>query len=183
MTILGLVIRRPDSASGVALRLTEELPRSQWSRSIAHNTLPSLAKQGFVRLVEKGSKSSLDRYEATEEGVDEFRGWLRESVAVAPALRDVLHATLTLVGDEDLPWLVEAIQDQEEACRQRAEQALRRHNEARRKRLLGSRARNAMMIYEVVLWNQTAKRLARLRKDLEGSEDQEIDDGVEQWGR
>jgi DNA-binding PadR family transcriptional regulator len=182
MAILGLLIQRPDTASGVALRLTEEFPRTQWSRSIAHNTLPSLAKQGFVRLVEKGSRGSLDRYEATKEGVEEFRGWLRESVAVAPALRDVLHATLALVGDEDLPWLVKAIKDQEESCRQQAEQAQRRRNEARRRRLLGSRARNAMMIYEVVLWSQTANRLKRLRKDLEGSDDEEIDESVEQWG-
>ena len=61
-------------------------------------------------LIEKGDKGSLHRYEATKKGVDVFRAWLRESVAVAPALRDVLHATLALVGDEDLPWLVEAIE-------------------------------------------------------------------------
>jgi DNA-binding PadR family transcriptional regulator len=183
MAILGLLIQRSDTASGVALRLTEEFPRTQWSKSIAHNTLPSLAKQGFVRLIEKGPKDSLDRYEATKEGVEEFRGWLRESVAVAPALRDVLHATLALVGDEDLPWLVEAIEDQEESCRQQAEQAQRRRNEARRRGLLGSRARNAMMIYEVVLWSQTANRLERLRKDLEGGDDGEIDESdEEQWG-
>lgn len=179
MAILGLVIKRPDTASGVALRLTEEFPRAQWTKSIAHNTLPSLAKQGFVRLVEKGSK---DRYEATKEGVEEFRGWLRESVTVAPALRDVLHATLALIGDEDIPWMVDAIKDQEESCRRQSEQAQLRRNEARREGLLRSRPRNAMMTYEVVLWSQTARRLERLRKDLEGGDDEEIDEGVGRWG-
>jgi DNA-binding PadR family transcriptional regulator len=182
MAILGLLIQRPDTASGVALRLTEEFPRTQWSKSIAHNTMPSLARQGFVRLVEKGPKDSKDLYEATREGVEEFRGWLRESVAVVPVLRDVLHATLALIGDEDLPWLVEAIKDQEESCRQQAEQALLRRNEARRQGLLRkSRPRNAMMTYEVTLWSQASHRLARLRKDLEGGEDEEINEGDEQW--
>jgi DNA-binding PadR family transcriptional regulator len=183
MAILGLLIQRPDTASGVALRLTEEFPRTQWAKSLAYNTLPSLAKQGFARLIEKGPKDSKDRYEATKEGIDEFRGWLRESVAVAPALRDVLHATLALVGDEDLPWLVDAIKDQEESCRQQAEQAQRRRNEAKRKGLLGkSRPRDAMMTYEVVLWSQTAGRLKRLRKDLEDGDDEEIGESVEHWG-
>ncbi len=183
MAILGLVIKRPDTVSGVALRLTEEFPRTQWTRSIAHNALPSLAKQGFVRLVEKGSnKDSKDRYEATKAGVEEFRGWLRESVAVAPALRDVLHATLALIGDEDIPWMVEAIKDQEESCRRQSEQAQLRRNEARREGLLRSRPRNAMMTYEVVLWSQTARRLERLRKDLEGGDDEGIDEGVGGWG-
>ena len=40
-----------------------------------------------------------------------------------------------------------------------------------------------MMIYEVVLWQQTANRLQRLRKDLEGGDDEEIDESnQEEWG-
>jgi DNA-binding PadR family transcriptional regulator len=181
MAILGLLIQQPNTPSGVARRITEEFPRTQWSRSIAHNTLPSLAKQGFVRLIEKGAKDSLDRYEVTREGVAEFRGWLRESVAVPPALRDVLHAKLALVGDEDLPWLVESIKDQERSCMQQAERAQSRLNEARRDGLLGSRARSAMMSDEVVLWSQAAGRLQRLREDLEEA-DEEAGDGGEETG-
>jgi DNA-binding PadR family transcriptional regulator len=177
MAILGLLIQQPDTASGLALRIAEEFHSARWSRSVAHNALPSLAKQGFVRLTEKGAKDSLDRYEVTREGVEEFRGWLRVSVAVPPALRDALHAKLALVGDEDLPWLVEAIEDQEESCRREAEKAQSRLNEARRQGQLGNRARSAMMTDEVVLWTQSANRLKRLREDLEGD-----DEGAEGGG-
>ena len=77
MAILGLLIQQSDTASGLALRIEKEFRSMRWSKSIAHNTVPSLAKQGFVRLIEKGAKDSLDRYEVTREGVEEFRGWLR----------------------------------------------------------------------------------------------------------
>ena len=181
MAILGLVIQQADTPSGVALRLTKDFRSARWSKSIAHNTMPSLAKQGFLRLVEKGAKNSLDLYEATDEGVQEFREWLRVSVEVPLALRDALHAKLALVGDEDLAWLVEAIKDQEESCRRQAEKAQSRLNEARRQGLLGSRARSAMMTDEVVLWTSAANRLKRLREDLEG-DDGEIEDGGEDLG-
>ncbi len=177
MAILGLLIQQSSTASGVALRIEKEFPRMRWSKSIAHNTLPSLARQGFVRLAEKGAKASLDRYEVTRDGVEEFRGWLRVSVAVPPALRDVLHAKLALVGDEDLPYLVEAIKDQERSCRQQAEKAQLRLNDARRDGLLGSRALSAMMTDEVRLWGQAASRLQRLREDLEDGDEETEDDG------
>ncbi len=182
MAILGLLIQQSDTASGIALRITEEFPSTRWSKSIAHNSLPSLAKQGFVRLAEKGAKDSLDRYEVTREGVEEFRGWLRESVAVPPALRDVLHAKLALVGDEDLPWVVEAIKEQEKLCLRQAEKAQVRLNEARREGLLDSRARSAMMTDEVRLWRQAAGRLQRLREDLEDG-DEETEDGGQEIGK
>lgn len=74
MAILGLLIQQSDTASGVTLRIEKEFRRMRWSKSIAHNTLPSLARQGFVSLAEKGAKASLDRYEVTREGVEQFRG-------------------------------------------------------------------------------------------------------------
>jgi DNA-binding PadR family transcriptional regulator len=167
MAILGLLIQQPDHAAGVALRIAKEFPSASWSRSVAHNDLPSLAKQGLVRLVEKGAKKSLDRYEATTEGVEGFREWLRESLAVPPALRDALHIKLALADDEDLPCLVDAIKDQQEACARRGEAAQMRLNQARREGLLESRARSAMMTDEVLLWSQAVTRLKRLREDLE----------------
>src|SRR5580704_80295 len=179
MAILGLLIQQSDTASGLALRIEKEFRSMRWSKSIAHSTVPSLAKQGFVRLIEKGAKDSLDRYEVTREGVEEFRGWLRESVAVPPAFRDVLHAKLALVGDEDLPWVVEAIKDQEELCQQQAEKAQVRLNEARREGLLKSRALSAMMTDEVRLWRQAVGRLQRLREDLEDGDEETGDGGGE----
>ena len=55
-----------------------------------------------MRLVEKGRREpSLDRYEATAEGVELLREWLRHT-ELPPAIRDVLQCKLEFVEREDL---------------------------------------------------------------------------------
>lgn len=171
MAILGLLIQQPDTISGVGVRLTETFPTASWSRSIAHNGIPSLKKQGLVRLVEEGAKASLGRYEATPQGADAFRGWLRASLAVPLALLDALQLKLGLAGDEDLPYLALAVKEQEEVSARQSEAAQLRLNQARRKQPSLSRAQSAMMIYEVAVWSQARSRLHRLREALEGEAD------------
>jgi hypothetical protein len=180
MAILGLVIQAPDTAAGVGARLVERLPRARWSRSVAHNDLPSLARQGLVRMVEAGSKPSLDRYEATQQGVDQFRDWLRASSLAPPMLRDALAAKLAFSEETDLPGLLEAIRDEERICAAEFEAAHMRLGAARRLGRLGpadgsdweGRVRSALMTDEAMMWGQRAKRLQCLRQELEASDDE-----------
>jgi len=169
--MLGLLIQQPDTVSGVASRLRETFPTGSWSRSIAHNGVPSLEKQGFVRPVEQGSEGSPNRYEATSAGADAFREWLRASLEVPLALLDALQLKLGLAGDEDLPYLAVAVREQEEVSARQSEAAQLRLNQARRRQPPLRTGQSAMMIYEVAVWSQARSRLQRLRKALEGEDD------------
>lgn len=160
----------------------ERFPHAQWSRSVAHNSLPSLEKQGLVRMVERGAERALDRYEATDAGIEEFRDWLRASSAAPLALRDAVHAKLELAAEDDVPDLIAAIREEEEACaREFAAASSRLNVEWQLKRLgpagrperassepdLRGRVRRALMTDEAMLWGMRARRLRRLRRELE----------------
>jgi DNA-binding PadR family transcriptional regulator len=190
MAILGLVVQKTDTVNSLGARLVERFPHAQWSRSVAHNSLPSLEKQGLVRLVEHGAERALDRYEATDAGVEEFRDWLRASSAAPLALRDAVHAKLELAEEEDVPDLIAAIREEEEACaREFAAASSRLNVEWQLKRLgpalgggpaqnatdLRGRVRRALMTDEAMLWGMRARRLRRLRRELEDT----VEDGEE----
>jgi DNA-binding PadR family transcriptional regulator len=175
MAILGLVVQKADTVNGLGTRLVERFPHAQWSRSVAHNSLPSLEKQGFVRMVQQGAERALDRYEATDDGVEEFREWLRASSAAPLALRDAVHAKLVFAEEKDVPDLIAAIREEEEACALEFAAASSRLNvEWQLKRLgppsdtdLPTKVRSALMTDEAMLWGMRARRLRRLRRELE----------------
>ncbi len=190
MAILGLVVQKTDTVNSLGARLVERFPHAQWSRSVAHNSLPSLEKQGLVRMVEHGAERALDRYEATDAGIEEFRDWLRASSAAPLALRDAVHAKLELAEEEDVPDLIAAIHEEEEACaREFAAASSRLNVEWQLKRLgpangagpaqstpdLRGRVRRALMTDEAMLWGMRARRLRRLRRELEDT----VEDGEE----
>jgi DNA-binding PadR family transcriptional regulator len=188
MAILGLVVQKADTVNGLGTRLVERFPHGQWSRSVAHNSLPSLEKQGLLRIVERGAERALDRYEATPEGIEEFRDWLRTSSAAPLALRDAVHAKLELAGEEDVPDLILAIHAEEQACaREFAAASSRLNIEWQLKRLgppsgtdLRGRVQSALMTDEAMLWGMRARRLRRLRRELEDpGEDDSPGDGDE----
>ncbi len=191
MAILGLVVQKPDTINGLGARLIERFPHAQWSRSVAHNSLPSLEKQGLVRMVDRGAERALDRYEATDEGIGEFREWLRTSSAAPLALRDAVHAKLEFAEERDVPDLILAIHEEEEACAREFAAASSRLNVQRQlKRLgppggaerraggadLGGRVRHALMTDEAMLWGMRARRLRRLRQELEDTVEPDGDD-------
>jgi DNA-binding PadR family transcriptional regulator len=182
MAILGLVVQKTDTVNGLGVRLIERFPHAQWSRSVAHNSLPSLEKQGLVRMVDRGAERALDRYEATDEGIGEFREWLRTSSAAPLALRDAVHAKLEFAEERDVPDLILAIREEEEACaREFAAASSRLNVQWQLRRLgppgggerrsgetdLGGRVRHALMTDEAMLWGMRARRLRRLRQELE----------------
>jgi DNA-binding PadR family transcriptional regulator len=171
MAILGLVVQQPDTVAGIGLRLPERFPRASFARSAAHNNLPSLARQGLVRVAKHGAEPSLDRYEATPAGIDHFQAWLRASSAAPPALREALHAKLEFSEQDDLEGLIRAIQEEEQACVAEYGAAHARLLAARsvpaEKADWRVRVSGALRADEAMLWGMRARRLQRLREHLE----------------
>lgn len=117
MAILGLLVQQPDTTAGVGVRLAELFPRAHWARNTVHNNMPSLIEQGLVRLVDKGSEASLDRYEATSAGAGRFRAWLHRSTVLSPTVRDALQGRLAFAERDELVSLIEMVRQSEDAHR------------------------------------------------------------------
>jgi hypothetical protein len=175
MMVLGLVIQRRDTVAGVARRLVDQFASARFPKASAYNNLPSLADKGLVRLIEKGpsDESTLDRYEATPEGIAHFRKWLR-STELPPIVRDATQCKLEFLEREDLAVLIRLVREEEEAytvacdiarARVLREQRSRRaQNEPRgwRARLRGIQNKD-----EAALWCLMSERLDRLANELE----------------
>jgi DNA-binding PadR family transcriptional regulator len=178
MAVLGLVVRRPDTIAGVALRLSETFPRARWSPGAAHSNMPSLARQGLLRVVREGPEPTLDHYEATPEGLAEFRRWKRRSSSLPPVSRDGLQARMEFVEQlEELSALVEMVREAERDCRSEYAAAHGRWKAYTNlgpsaptgaEHLLEGGLRRIQLMDEVMLWGAQAKRLGRLSGQLEG---------------
>ncbi|HEV3321601.1 MAG TPA: hypothetical protein VG147_05350 [Solirubrobacteraceae bacterium] len=174
--VLGLVIEQPDSASQLGRRLVERFRSAQFTRSTGHNALTRLARQGLVRVVaDERSPGAEERYEATPQGHEHFRAWLRSSSTAAPALREELQAKIAFCAPEDLPRLIDAICAEERACASMfaaaqghlsaAELVAPRHpTDAER---FAQLAHRAVLRDEAAMWGMRFKRLERLRARLE----------------
>jgi DNA-binding PadR family transcriptional regulator len=173
--VLGLLIKQPDTINGLKPRLERKFPGA-WGPTIVYSAVDNLAKDGHVRILTPAAERSLDRYEATSEGVEWFRRWVGEFSV--PVLRDAVRAKLEYVSDEhELRMLLEAIREQEESCFAASNAAQYRLNRARKRGELGSardakwemRLRYALMSDEVSWWRDWGVRLKRLREGLEDS--------------
>lgn len=179
MAILGLVVQQPGTGASVAVRLSERFPRAGWSRNVVHNNVPSLEKQGLLRVVRRdpSDKVSLNLYEATDEGVARLREWIRESAMVPPVLRDELQGKLKFSALEDLRVLVQEVAAEETACAGEYARAHTRDQQARQLRRrretrsgpadLDVLTKEIQMTDEAVVWGQRAKRLQGLREHIE----------------
>jgi DNA-binding PadR family transcriptional regulator len=176
MAVLGLLVEQPDTGAGVGVRLLQRFPRAGWSRSSVHNNLPSLIKQGHVRLVKEGHKPALNSYEATAQGVAHFRQWMRESVAMPPVLRDALQGKLAFSTPEDLPAFAESVRQEKEAYRQMYAAAHRRFRETLQHipQAAGTEADweeaigDIQAADEAEFWGQMVTRRQRLLNALDG---------------
>lgn len=173
MMVLGLVVQQPDTVAGVARRLADQFASARFPKASAHNNLPSLAKKGYVRLVAAGERSSLNRYEATAEGIELLHGWLRRT-ELPLAIRDVLQCKLELMQREDLAALVQIIREEEDAyisVHDIAHSRLLREQRSRRARGgrgdWQTRLRAVQTKDEANLWGLMSQRLERLREELE----------------
>lgn len=176
MAVLGLVIEEPDDASCVAQRLSERFRPARFVPSTAHMTLPRLEAQGFVRRVplRDARASSQGRYEATEEGIDRFRRWLRTSPGAVPALREALHARIDLSQPADLERVIEITDRERRECESECAAARGRLAEARQvarfKRTnvdWSTLVHEVVMVDEAMIWAYRAARLERLHARLE----------------
>jgi len=175
MMVLGLVIQQGDTVAGVDRRLADQFSSERFSRGSAHKNLPSLAKKGYVRLLKKGppERPTLDRYEATPEGVELLRRWVRDP-DLPPAVRDVLQCKLEFLEPEDLPALIELVREEEKAytvAYDIAQSSTQREQRRRRAREgpvdWGTRRRGIKIKDKANLWGLMSQRLERLREDLE----------------
>jgi DNA-binding PadR family transcriptional regulator len=189
MMVLGLVVQQPDSAAGVARRLADEFAAAQFPKTSAHNNLPSLAEDGYVHVVEPGRKRSLDRYEATVEGIAHHRRWLR-SWAPSPTIRDDLQGKLHFLRLDELAPVLQIAREYEQACRSAYHVAQARvveEQEFRRRAKadpFDGHARLEMIWSkdEANMWSLHARRLALLRESLEELAVEMSADGDAQYG-
>jgi DNA-binding PadR family transcriptional regulator len=175
MMVLGLVIQQEDTVAGVARRMNDQFPAARWPRGSAYKNVPSLASEGFLRLVEKGppNEPTLDRYAGTPEGVELLHGWLR-STELPPGVRDVVQCKLEFVEEEDLLAFIQIVNDEEQAYTFAYDIAHTRVRREQRSRLARGlpvgwriRLRGIQNKDEARLWSLMSKRLGRLREELE----------------
>lgn len=117
MMVLGLVIQRPDTMASVARRLADQFASASFPKTSAYGNLRRLAKEGYVRVIAQGppGKPTLNRYEATPEGIDHFRQWLR-CTELPPIVRDATQYKLELLGGhEELAALIRLVREEADA--------------------------------------------------------------------
>jgi DNA-binding PadR family transcriptional regulator len=175
MMVLGLVVQQDDTAAGLGRRLADQFASARFPRNSPHKNLPSLADKGLVRLVERGpeGKPSLDRYEATPEGVELFCSWLR-SAELPPVIRDALQCKMEFLERDDVAALVQIVREEEDAYTTACDIAhsrVLREQRARRARPevvdWRLRLRGIQTKDEANLWGLMSQRLERLRGELE----------------
>ncbi|HWJ51375.1 MAG TPA: helix-turn-helix transcriptional regulator [Solirubrobacteraceae bacterium] len=173
--ILGLVIERPGYGYQLAQRLEERFGSSAFAPSGVYSALDQLTRDELVRAAGemrggRGVSRAAPRtiYEATDEGVEHFEGWMLGS-SPTPPLRDELHMKIALCRPSDLPRLIELVYGQELACMGRL-QDLKLTTEAESKgdvqewsRLMRILSRDA----EIALWKARIEWLQSARELLE----------------
>jgi DNA-binding PadR family transcriptional regulator len=108
---VGLLRQKPDTIQGLDRRLRVRFASAKFTRGAAHKSIPGLARQGLVELVERGDKPTLDRYRITAAGEAYFLDWLRQT-ELPPIVRDVMQCKLEFFEFEELPGVIEGIEEQ-----------------------------------------------------------------------
>jgi DNA-binding PadR family transcriptional regulator len=173
---LGFVIQREDTVQGVDRRLKRRFASERFTRGTATKNLPSLAAEGLVELVAEGSERPLDRYRTTPKGEASFRDWLVQT-ELPPAVRDALQCKLEFFELEDIPDLIEAVHEQEDAftaATDIAHERLRTEKRARRDRRKRGEPPDWRLELSIIKTKDAAKLggvmaelLEALREDLE----------------
>jgi DNA-binding PadR family transcriptional regulator len=176
MMVLGLVIQQSDTVAGIARRLADQFTVARFPNGSAYDNLPSLAKKGYVQRIAKGppDEPTRDRYSATLDGVEHFRGWLR-STELPPMIRDALQCKLEFTErEEDIAALLHLVREQEEvytAAYDIARARVLREQRTRRAKSkpvdTEARLQSIQHKDEATLWGFMSKRLERLGDELE----------------
>jgi DNA-binding PadR family transcriptional regulator len=176
--VLGLVIERPGYGYQLAQRLDERFGSSGFALSGVYSALDQLSRDELVRSAGEiapapGSRSAPRTvYEATEEGVDHFEGWMLDASSTPP-LRDELHMKIALCRPHNVPRLIDMVSGQELVCLGRLadlKQLAGQHSGSSRdwSRLMRMLAAEA----EVAFWNARIEWLQNARELLEQLRDE-----------
>ena len=135
---LGLVDQQPDTPAGVASRLDELFADARYARTSVYENLPSLERDGLVRVVgdardagttvsmgtvrdgvlaveELDGEESTAVYGVTPAGADYIRAWVCGPLSVPPGVRDVLRGKVQFLRPEELPAVLRTISMEERA--------------------------------------------------------------------
>jgi DNA-binding PadR family transcriptional regulator len=123
MAILGLVIERPDeTVSKIASLFAERFHYARFSASTVYNTLPRLANDGKAHrtyVAQPGEKPSAeDRYEATERGVDAFRGWVQDFAMEPTPVRDAFYCRMEFAELGDFSPIIKSLERELKICKE-----------------------------------------------------------------
>jgi DNA-binding PadR family transcriptional regulator len=173
--VLGLVIEQPDHGFSLERRLEERFAAARFAYSTAYSALRRLQKDGLVRVVQADHTAGEEvTYEATPEGVEHFRSWVR-APSSAPVSREELHAKIALCEPRDLPRLIDAVHNEELACiaeldriRQRMVAEARRASGRALAEAQWSELMDRGVVHgEAAFWGGRIKQLSQLRSYLE----------------
>jgi hypothetical protein len=174
MAVLGIVIEQPnDTVSHIGHCLGERFTRARFARSTAHSSLPRLAHTGRVRCTHlaPGNDRSLDRYEATTEGVEAFNTWMFEPPSAIPALREAMYGRIELCRPEDLPRLIAMVRQEEAVSDDLYRQALWRLRKLRLKKAAPGdyrrKIREVLLYVDPMHWSARSERYGRIAERLE----------------
>lgn len=114
--VLGLVIERPGYGYELVQRFGERIGGWRQSPTAVY---PALLRLHAAGAVQKRTESSAHRnvtwYEATDQGREEFRTWMRTPPALMP-MRDEMYIKVAFAGPGDLDVLIEQTRAQEQLC-------------------------------------------------------------------
>lgn len=96
MMVLGLACEEPGTVADIQRRLSDLFTAAAFPKNSAHTSLPRLAKDGYVRLLDDGT----ERFEGTQEGIGYLREWVTRSPP-APAIREAIHGKIEFAGTLD----------------------------------------------------------------------------------
>jgi DNA-binding PadR family transcriptional regulator len=120
--VLGLVIQRPGYGYQLEQRVKERFGSAQFVSSSIYKALGRLEKDRLIRVVGGEDLQIADaerqrriKYEATPEGADYFRQWLRASSSV-PLVREELQLRIAFCEPAELPRLIEIVHGEELVC-------------------------------------------------------------------
>jgi DNA-binding PadR family transcriptional regulator len=133
MLVLGLLAERPANRYELDLELQRRFKSAELSRGTARYAIKKLVRDGHVRA--QASSQCAERapiYEPTEQGLAEFREWLRAKAQVWP-IREELIGKVGTCQPEDVQQLVEVAQDAEKDLMALLDTLNRRVRERRRK--------------------------------------------------
>ena len=174
MAVLGLVIEQPnDTVSHIGHCLGQRFTRARFARSTAHSSLPRLAHSGRVRRthLEGGNDRSLDRYEATAEGLEAFHAWMFELPSATPALREAMYGRIEFCRPEDLPRLIKMVRQEEAISDDMYREAAWRLRQQRLKKTgptdHARRIREVLLYADPLHWSSRAERYALIAERLE----------------